>query len=62
MTFILTLGLTQPPVYWIPNVILLLVKWPRHEANLLPAYSTKVKNMWKWTFTTLLHLCGMVLD
>jgi hypothetical protein len=37
------LGLTQPPVQWVPGVISLGVKRPVREADHSPPFSAKVK-------------------
>jgi len=39
----LTLGLTQPPIYWVPGALSTGVKWPPPTAN--------VKNEWTYTST-----------
>jgi hypothetical protein len=38
------LGLTQPPVQWVPAVIFLGIKQLGHEADHSPVFSVEVKN------------------
>jgi hypothetical protein len=45
------LGLTQPPVQWVPGALLLGTKWPRREADHSPPSSAEVKNAWSYTST-----------
>jgi hypothetical protein len=45
----LPLGPTYPPIQWVPRALSLRVKWPGHEADHLPPYSTEVKNAWSYT-------------
>jgi hypothetical protein len=45
------LGLTQPPVQWIPVAFPTEVKWPGHEADHLPPTSAEVKKPWIYTST-----------
>jgi hypothetical protein len=46
------LGLTQPPIQWVPGDVYLEVKWPGHEADHSPPTSAKVKNGGAYTSTT----------
>jgi hypothetical protein len=46
-----SLGLTQPPIQWVPGALSLGVKRLRGEADCLPPSSTKVKNVWSYTST-----------
>jgi hypothetical protein len=42
----LALGLTQPPIHWVPGI-----KQPGHEADQSPPASAEVKKMWLYTST-----------
>jgi len=47
------MGPTKPPVHWIPGVLLLGVKWLRHEADHSAPSMAKAKN--EWSYTSALH-------
>jgi hypothetical protein len=47
------LGLTWPPIQWVPGALSSEAKWPGHEAEQSPPSSSKVKNMWSYTSTSL---------
>jgi hypothetical protein len=40
----LSLGLTQPPIQWVPGAVFLGVEQPGHEADHSPLSSAEVKN------------------
>jgi hypothetical protein len=46
------LGLTQPPIQWIPGALSLGVKRPGLEADHSPPSSAKVKEEWSYTSTS----------
>jgi hypothetical protein len=54
------LGLTQPPIQWVPGTLSLGVKWPGREADHSPPSSCEVKNEWSYTFTPPIRLHGVV--
>jgi hypothetical protein len=43
------LGLTQPPIQWVPGALSPGVKWPGREADRSPPSSAEVKNAWSYT-------------
>jgi hypothetical protein len=45
-------GPTHPLIQWVPGALSLEVKEVGHEADHLHAYSTEVKNTWRYTSTT----------
>jgi hypothetical protein len=45
------LGLTQPPIQWVPGALSLGVKRPVREADHSPLSSAEVKNAWSHTST-----------
>jgi hypothetical protein len=45
------LGLTQPPIPWVPGALSPGVKWPGHEADHSPPASAEVKKTWVYTST-----------
>jgi hypothetical protein len=45
------LGLTQPPIQWIPGALSLGLKRPGREADHSPPSSAEVKNAWSYTST-----------
>jgi len=51
MTSRLVLGLTEPPVQWVPGVLSPGVKWPGNEADHSLPSNAKVKNEWSYTST-----------
>jgi hypothetical protein len=52
----MALGLTQPPIQWVPGALSLEVKWPVCEADHSPPSSAEVKNEWRYTSTSPIHL------
>jgi hypothetical protein len=42
------LGLTQPPIQWVPGALTPEVDQPRREADNSPPFSAEVKNAWIW--------------
>jgi hypothetical protein len=46
-----TLGLTQPPIQWIPGVVFSRVKRPVRKANHSFPSSAEVKNAWSYSCT-----------
>ena len=45
----LAMGYIQPPTHSYPEVLSLVVKWQKREANCLPPSSSKLKNEWSYT-------------
>jgi len=45
------LGLTQPPIQWVPGGFSPGVKRPGYKADHSPPYSAEIKNVWKYTST-----------
>jgi hypothetical protein len=45
------LGLTQPPIQWVPGGLSLRVKRPGRETDHSPPSSAEVKNAWSYTST-----------
>jgi hypothetical protein len=45
------LGLTKPPIQWVPRTLSLGVKRPGHEADHSPPSSAEVKNACSYTST-----------
>jgi hypothetical protein len=45
------LGLTQPPIQWVPVTPFPEVKRPRREADHSPPCNAEVNNTWGYTFT-----------
>jgi hypothetical protein len=43
LSYIITLGLTQPSIQWVPVALSLGVKWPWREADHTPPSSAEVK-------------------
>jgi hypothetical protein len=56
------LGLTQPPIQWVPTVVSPGVKRPGHEAEHSPSSSAEVKYAWSCTSIPLIRLHDMVLS
>jgi hypothetical protein len=56
-----TLGPTQPPIQWVPEVLSLEVKRPGREDDHSPHSSAEVKNAWRYTSTPI-RLHGVVLS
>jgi len=46
-----TLGSTQSPIQWVLVAV-----------TLLPPFSAKVKDVWRYTLTPLIHLHGVMLN
>jgi hypothetical protein len=57
----LALGLTQPPIQWVPEAPSLGVKRPVGEADNSPPSSAEVKNAWSYTSTPPIRLHVVVL-
>jgi hypothetical protein len=45
------LGVTQPPIEWIPGILPPAVKRPGLEADNSPPSSVEIKNTWSYTST-----------
>jgi len=45
------LGLTQPPIQWVPRALIPWVKRPKREANHPTPSTAEVKNAWSYTST-----------
>jgi hypothetical protein len=58
----LALGLTQPPIQWVPGAFSLVVKRLGCEADHSPASGAKVKNKWSYTSIPPIRLHGVVLS
>jgi hypothetical protein len=56
------LGLTQPPIQWVPAALSLGVKRLGREVDHSPPPSAEVKNAWSYTSTPQLRLHGVVLS
>jgi hypothetical protein len=56
------LGLTQPPIKWVPVALSLSVKRPGREADHSPSSSVEAKNAWSYTSTPPIHLHVMLLS
>jgi hypothetical protein len=71
---IMALGLTQPPIQWVPRAFTPEVQWLGHEADHSHPSSAKVKNAWSYASTSQyvfmawclikqkIHLHGVVLS
>jgi len=53
---------TQPHIQWVPGALSLGVKRPGREAGRSPPSSAEVKNAWRYTSISLIHLHGVVLS
>jgi hypothetical protein len=58
----LALGLTHPPIQWVPAALILGVKRPGREADYTPPSSAEVNNAWSYAFTPPIRLHGVVLN
>jgi hypothetical protein len=56
------LGLTQPPIRWVPGALSLGVKRPGREADHSPPSSAEVKNACSYTSTPPIRLHDVVLS
>jgi hypothetical protein len=56
------LGLTQPPIQWVPGALPLEVQRPEREADNSPSSSAEDKNAWSYASTPPICLHGMVLS
>jgi hypothetical protein len=56
------LGLTQPPIQWIPGVLSLWIKRPGREVRHSHPSSAEVKNVWSSTPTLSIRLHGVVFN
>jgi hypothetical protein len=56
------LGLTQPPIQWVPGALSLRVKRPGRESDHSPLSSAEIKNAWRNTSTPPILLHGVVLS
>jgi hypothetical protein len=56
------LGLTQPPMKWVPGALSMGVKWPEREADHSPPSSAEVRNEWSYTSIPPVRLHGVVLS
>jgi hypothetical protein len=58
----IALGLTQPPIQWLPVALSLGIKWPGRAADHSPPSSAEVKNAWSYTSTPPIRSNGVVLN
>jgi len=58
----MALGLTQPPIQWVPGDLSLRIKQPGHEADHSPPSSAEVKNACSYTSTPPVCLHGVMLS
>jgi hypothetical protein len=59
------LGLTQPPIQWLPGALSLGVKQLKRETGHSPPSSAEVKNAWSYTFNSQYELkvwCSVKVD
>jgi hypothetical protein len=56
------LGLTQPPIQWVPGDLSLEVKRPGRQADQSPPSSADVKNAWNYASPPPIHFHGVVLS
>jgi len=47
----MAVGLTQPPIQWVPGALSLEVKWPGCEDEHSPPSSAEVQNAWSYIST-----------
>jgi hypothetical protein len=58
----LALGLTQPPIPWVPGALSLRVKQPGREADHSPPSTAEVTIAWSYTSTPPIRLHGVLLS
>jgi hypothetical protein len=55
-------GAFQPPIQWVPGVLISGVKRPRREADHSPSSGAEVKNAWSYISAPSTRFHGVVLN